>query len=574
MPPFFMNKINRLFGLLSLFFLVVAYTYPFHLAPWRTFYNEWFFAIFVLIATIYIGRSGAAAFVKFIPWLFLIFIVIAHFYVFVGQLVLFDHLIQLVLFLIVGYFSYVLGVSIRNQELFVPFLLALCFAGLISVFVAIYQWLGQATGLGWQFGLLLPWNSGGRLVSNIGQANNFGMLMVVCLWATYAIRESCENKLNFPLFILIVTLWVIGLYLSGSRTALLNLLIAVLAAGVYAKNRGLPRPWIVVLPIIIYGLCVVLNQAYIFLYEEPLAIGMRSMASDPGRLKLWRFGFDAMAEYIWSGAGQGSLPRLYFERSLVYGSIDESIPGHVHNTVLDIFLAHGIVVGGLLVGFFVYRVIKAYVACREMSDFWLFLVILGLCVHAMLEYPLNYGFFFWLFCLFLGLCMACDPVLKKSVSLSFNRGIVASAVLGLLIAGWVWVEYVKVESLYTKARNNNLGLIEISSLRDQARQQIFPGLIVGLYWSVYRVSDKIGEIDLVELETVAGYKPFPELLFKVAVANAFLGKSDRALWWLERLCSMFPSQISQVEEAWQSVGRSKDGWPSVDWMLWSAVYVK
>lgn len=565
MPPFFMIKIYRVIGLISIFFMAIAYLYPFHLAPWTTFYNDFFFSVFVFCALIFLSCSRSSRFVGWYSWLILFFLLCTHFLFLEREPVLFDFYFQLLLFLVVGYFSYLLGFWVRNSELFRPLLWAFCLVGCVSVLVACYQWMGASTGEGWQLGFLLPWGDSGRVVSNIGQANNFGMLMIVCLWVVYSLREGSASRLVSFIFFALVSAFVLGLYISGSRAAVLNLVLAIPVIYLLAYRRRLDIGFLPFLPLVIYLALVLVNQLYVTIFDQSGEMKLRAILEDPARVKLWRFGIEALSDNLWWGVGQGGVSRLYLEASPVYGSVGESIPAHVHNTVLDLLISHGVIFGSILVGFFVFRVVRAFVACRDKSDFWLFLIVFGLFVHAMVEYPLNYGFFFWLFCLMLGVITAADESYSEVASFRFRRSIGFLAIFALIFSAWVWSQYVKVESLYTKSRNTGITLDEVAAVRAQSGFQIFPGLVATLYWTVYRVSDDLSESQLADLESTARYKPFPDLLFKAAVGNAFLSRPKEAVWWLERLCAMFPSQTESVKEAWEQIGQSRADWPQLDW---------
>ena len=67
----------------------------------------------------------------------------------------------------------------------------------------------------------------------------------------------------------------------------------------------------------------------------------------------------------------------------------------------------------------------------------MFLIIFGLFVHAMVEYPLNYGFFFWLFCLMLGVITAADGNYSEVASFGFRRNIGFLAIFALIFSAWV-----------------------------------------------------------------------------------------------------------------------------------------
>lgn len=558
----------RFYFFLSLICLFFSYIYPFHVAPWLTFYNDWFFALFVLFALLSNSQSDGLRIANPCPWALLLVGVIFHFLVFVQQPLLVDQWVQTLIFLAVGYLAYTLGLSARQSHLLEPILWSLCIAGAVSVVVALYQWLGQASGEGWQFGFLLPWSGGTRVGSNLGQANNFGMLMVICIWITFALRENGRLGQGYLIFLLATFFWVLGIYVSGSRAALLNLMVAIPVVWAFAYKKRWKHPWLVCLPLLVYGLLLVLNQVYAVLMEQGGA-EVRSMVEDSARLTLWRFGLDALSQNLWWGAGQGALPRLYMELSPLYGSMGGTIPGHVHNTVLDLLIAHGLLLGGLIVAFFTYRIVKAVQACHSLMDVWLFLVIVGLSVHAMVEYPLNYGFFFWLFCLMLGVVTSSAPATPAygRVHSRHRLFLVCSSIAGLLLSGWLWVQYVRVESLYTQARSTGVALDEVVELRRGSNLQVFPGLMASLYWSVHRISDQIDLQQLSDLETTASYKPFPDLMWKAAVGNAFHGRGDRSVWWLERLCALFPTESVAVQEAWNQLAENRQDWPEVDWRI-------
>lgn len=547
-------------------FLFLAFTYPFHQPPISTFYNEWFFATFI-ICVLGLQEQPLKSEIKYSIAFALI--------VCIGFIDLFNSTSHkeiesaffFLTFILIGYFAFIIGTSSENSNFISYTAITLIAAGLVSVIVGIYQWLGKATGQGWQLGLVLPWDGGTRVGSNIGQANNFGTLMVICLWATYYLKYRINSFSRLNLILLVIA-WVVGIYISGSRTALLNIIIAIPLAFTVTYFRKLDKPYPVLLPLVIYFLVHITVQTYNSWFEGSLIGEIRSLTHDPARIKLWQFGWEMLKEHWTWGAGNGNIPRLYLESSINYGSLGETIPTHVHNTPLNELIAHGIIFGSLLIGFFIFLFWKAIKSTQSSPDLWLLMIVAGISIHAMLEYPLNYGFFFWLYCLLLGSLI---PTTSRNLNFSITipKSVsVTTSIVSLAIAGWVWHHYSNLETLYTKSRNHSVSVEEITAFRNSPGGYIFPSLSARLLWGVYRVSPDIKATEWEDLSETAKDHPYPDLLWKAAVGSAFLGNQYHSAWWLERICAMFPSQCAPVEEAWLQLSTQYHDWPLMPWIEW------
>jgi hypothetical protein len=207
----------------------------------------------------------------------------------------------------------------------------------------------------------------------------------------------------------------------------------------------------------------------------------------------------------------------------------------------------GLPLGTLVVGGVTWLWAKAWWRSAEVSQQFMWLMCTAMLVHAMLEYPLHYGFFLWLLFMLLGV-LAGEPRL----TIRFKRPAQVSVVwLGAfaLLAIPVWLGYVQVEKLYTQYRQRGGEAVQRALLQREAgwTDPLFAEPYERLYWLSKPVDEvlKLPAEELQRLELQASIYPLPGLGWRVAMAHAAQGRPTEAKWWAHRMCAMFSPQVCE-----------------------------
>lgn len=569
-------SLNKLLALLllalTIIFLLLAYLFPFHLQPWPNFYNEWFFGLFVGLCIAVVMLKGR--FVWSNPWCWVLAVaaVSVHF-VLVGQHgpMAQESLLLYGLYALVAYCAYVLGLNLRLRGWLGWILAVVWVAAMVSALIAVMQWTvgGQFE---WNPAYLMTAQAGTRVFSNIGQANNFGTLMVIGVWlVAYAWYQPGGKKISQRLGLsLSLFLLVLGVYVSGSRTAVLNMVLAPVLVALWSIHRKKRPLSLVFLPIAIWYVLYVLMPYAIVWFGLEFPEQTRSLVNDPTRLRMWSMVWASIAEHPWLGNGFWAVPNAHLRFSPIYGAIDYKIAVQAHNTVLDILAMFGLVLGSLMVGLIVFVVWRAWEGSDTAPKQFVWLMIVAMLVHGLLEYPLHYGYFLWLFSLLLGVLVA-----KPWKTIKYRRPVLWVGVWLVFVFSLAfpfWQGYTAIEKLTTQLRQEGPRAVNDSLITvNPFARTLYPGLVQRLSWLSFdpdRISS-ISQDELNHLETMAQAYPLPGLIFRTALAYGYRADSSASEWWVERMCKMFqPDLCISAQQEWLLRGSQQKNWPTLPWEAW------
>lgn len=431
-------------------FLSLSWLLPNHYLPWVGFHTDLWVAVFVLVAAFAVlirsrdlvvwhwlaCMAGVSAFIPFVQYAFgLIY--------FVGQAwTTFLYLSGFSLVLVLG--QHWENVS-RNQMLDGLFL-AIGIASIISVGMALYQWLDLE---GLELWIMPDIYTG--VYANFAQPNKLGTFLlwgiVACAWGY--IRHYFRGAVA----VMMAVFFVFGIALTWSRTAFVGLAIVTVAGCVwyrYLSAAKLARPAFILLPCLGFFLWLIPNLTDLLLLQggRRFIDAVEVMQVD-SRIIAYQLFLHALAQKPLFGFGWFHVAEAYF-------SAIEAVPAlgvvfmHSHNLFLDLLLWNGVAVGGgisaalLVWGYLNYKAVST-------AEDVLLLVFVGVVAwHAMLELPLHYASFL----LPVGLVMG---GMNARLSASWVFRARRTPVLGALIVMALLVsllasDYMKVESNFLALR--------------------------------------------------------------------------------------------------------------------------
>ncbi len=401
-----------------------------------------------------------------------------------------------------------------------------------------------------------------RPYANLGQANQLATLLV---WGLLAIgwgvwRKSIAVAISCGAAVFLL----IGLALTRSRTAMVAVLLIVIAAWLW---RGLMRsrsaPWLITgLAFFFLGMVYALPKLRDFAFGDSSLLAVLDTASAQFRLLYYKTYIAAILDSPLFGYGwdQGAFAQFAMADRMQPLNTQVS---YSHNLVLDVIAWCGIPLGLLVVGAFCWWLISSLRRVADAGDALLCMLVVTVGVHAMLEFPLYYGYFLWPVGLVAGVL---------GVRLKFKAhpigGRYALIAMWLVCAGLVGVvgrDYLVAEQNYTAFRfeTNRVGTFPPAATPDL---MVLTQLEDLLWMARFEPAAGISDLEVKRLERVATMYPSLPALLKVAETLAMNNQPDRATQWLKRIPMFVAAQHhAMARRFWEEQQRKHEQLANVAW---------
>lgn len=296
----------------------------------------------------------------------------------------------LLLYLVASMVIYAVGQS-HGERLVEAFAVLVALAAIASVLIA----LVQALDLDLQASWVLSQPSWYRPGANLGQANHLGTLM---LWGWMAVLFlRLRKKIARASALFAISLLMIGLAISGSRTAMLGTAAVMIWAGFRYFNGPRWRRFSVAAA----GVLAV----YVLFWAWPQGLQMffeggaggfsihRSVVNTSGgaRWLVWPQLIFAATERPLLGWGVGELVEAHNHVAHLFAQTDAF--SYAHNVLIDLVIGVGF---PMAVGLSVYCCYWAFVRVRaaKTDTAWFAIAILiPFVIHSLLEFPFSYAYF-------------------------------------------------------------------------------------------------------------------------------------------------------------------------------------
>ncbi len=437
-----------------------------------------------------------------------------------------------------------------------------------SVGITVFQWLGLTGSVtNWLTEFFGQPPVGSRPFANLGQPNHLATLLVWGLgalaWAMHRQAVSVSSGTFIAIFL------VLGISLSGSRTAQYFLWGAAAALWVW-RPAHLQRIWLWRWTAML-GLMVVVgwlaNQLADSLFGgDPFSVVGRVLSepNDPVRWRAWSMFLDAIWAkpwfgYGWEGVGDAHIAMLEIG--------PRGFPGHFsnsHNLLLDTLLIFGIPIGGTMIVVAGVWTVRRLRAIRTTEEWILWFCLMAVLFHAMLEYPLYYGYFLFPAALMLGGALARQPQrVLWAMPRSVSWGVVGLSFGFLLLAV---VEYADLEARFFQMRFDraNIGTLGRPDVPDV---WLFDQLQAQLKLANYRPKeDPTGE-QMPQMRIWAKKFPSAGALSAMAEGEARLGRDDEARDWMRLLCELNSLANCQGSRMlWERKQHFQPDFPRLPWV--------
>ena len=423
--------------------------------------------------------------------------------------------------------------------------LAIGIAALLSVGLQLHQWL--------QLDLMDIWlmgNGYGRPFANFGQPNQLGTLL---LWGILALGWAALRTYIRPVVMVMATVFLLfGLALTASRTAWIGVGLLVLAAWYWRSLwpwRSAPRiVTALAICFYIFGWIIPVMTSSLLLSSVEGELEALARLSSETRPQVWALFLDAIWQRPWLGYGWNQVVTAHLAVAADHPPL-RVLFSHAHNLFLDLLLWCGIPLGLTISSLLVAWLWRRFRAIREPASAMMFLLVVVVGNHAMLEFPLHYAYFL----LPTGLVIGALDTRLHGRTLAFGRRWLASVLwLGSVVLLVLVVrDYARIESSYQVLRFEWAN-IQTKASRDPPDVLLLDELRDLIAFSRFEPSAGMSPEQLDWMRHVASLNPSAGVIHKLAVALVWNNRSDEATLWLRRLCAV-ASQVhcNAIKNAWK-----------------------
>ena len=543
-------ELSKIGFVISTLILVLAWLCFDHLLPWTTFVAQTLSIIAILILLLFISNQKLKVPTIVIPILVIATLPLIQYgfglVIFLNDAVLYAGYITLFFLSIVASYN----LNQKNEfDFFSMFLSAFIFAGVLSAIMAIMQWLNIEQHIPY-----VIHNSTGRAYANFAQPNNLATFLLMSLVATFALYAS--KKLHQIVFVLISLLLVIASVLTQSRMLFLVYPALILFLIIKGNKKIFFKQHLVLLFVsmtIFITLMIYASSIQNFLLDSTGLQAVRTatlesrMEGGSYRLLIWKQMITAILEQPWTGYGWGQVSLAQMDVLIKVPHFE--VINSSHNLILDILVQNGIIIGGAIILYLFWFVIKIMQCDLTDKSYFALMMIVPFFVHSMFELPQNYAFFLLPVGMLIGFILFDIKSLKTLLLPKYILGMVA--LVGLYLVSIVWKDYINsiIEMRWTATKNAERW-VEPKIKYDTSelyipKNQIFilQQFSVTSKWNMQNPFTKVSKEQIKEYKAVVAIQPSGANLYKFAQLlryNGYIKESDDVL---KRVYILYNSKI-------------------------------
>ena len=417
-------------------------------------------------------------------------------------------------------------------------------AAIVSVGMALSQWT-QTYVI--HFTVSVDLKPGARPYANFSQANHFCTAAFLGLCSLVFLHEA--RRVGRAVFWLGAGFLLLGMVMSGSRTGWLQVGVAV---GMVSMLQRRTEPHLNIRPMLaLAGLYAALTWAWPAVNEALLLSAGRGVGEQlqgGARLPLWLSMLDAVGRAPLWGYGWQQVAIAHQTVALDHPPVMHLFE-HSHNLVLDLLLWAGVPVGGTIALLITAASVMQLRALRDARALWLMAAALGVLVHSMLEYPIEYAYFL----LPTGLCLGaahglCPTAWSLAVRPAWLRGM---ALMLSVLTAVVAVDYLEAEQNHRLLRLESVGI----GAQSGAPELLVLDQLQALLWFARNPARPDMPSEERERMRLAALRwPFPPLLLRQALIAGLHGDVAGAERQLALVCSLHSRERCQEgRESWQQL---------------------
>lgn len=442
------------------------------------------------------------------------------------------------------------------------FLGAVLLAAIVSVGLQLYAWSGLS-----DTGALGPLFSGvmsARPSAALGQPNQLATFL---LWGMIANLYFFSKKTIGGRGALVVAgFLLLGLALTQSRTGVLS--AVCLWAWICFRRKfwdSSSLAWFATVLLLYFLICpYFLASVNDFLLLDQGNTLERFNQKSEVRFQAWGMLAQSALAQPWWGYGWTETSAAQIVHADKFDGLG-GVFSHSHNLFLDLILWMGLPLGIATIFALVWIFMILMKNTRNAEDASLFLCLLAVGMHAMLEFPLQYAYFLLPSGLMVGVLsvrMNFKPVWKGRLWVAPCMLVALAIALGLTVR-----DYSSVEKSYLLLRLEQ-GLLGQNRppLGGPPEVTVLSHLREWIVVSRIKPRPHMTVEELVQLEVMGQRYPSRSFAYQLASAYALNDRPQEALVWLNRICKFTDAQdCALVERAWKKAAQQDYRFAVVHW---------
>lgn len=536
--------------------LVLSYLLPFHVTPFRAFFNDWFAILGIVIVLAYFLEDKSVSIQ--LPWIAIIpfgLAMVIALQTTMGMLSENWDALLPVAYFIVATVAILLGANISARpsgaaKLCMALAIAHLFAGVLSVVIASLQFIGAEIPFA-PFMMLMLHTAGSEMrpFANVGQPNTLALLFCISIASAWWLFQAGRIKSGVAIGAVVCLLF--GLVLTQSR---IGWIIMPLFAFTLRYWRGKVGPrsisgWLIVGLLLSYFALVsvlpLIASAFNVSVDSPVshAVGTRSE-----RMALFEEALKISLAHPWFGAGW-----FQFGPQQIMAGLDfpTSMYSHyAHNIVLNFAAELGwpitILVFGVLAFWFVRSCISRPVSIEVGFSMLFFLAVL---VHSLVEYPLWYAFVLLPVSLLIGLVHREQfGATTKVLSRHYLLVLVFLMASGLVAVG---MDYRRVVAGFQEIEFEALGITWNKAATRQPGVTVFPYMFDYFRFLGMTVHTQMSQEEIAFMERVTKRFGGALMLARMSQVYAMNGREDDAVNSALTVRRLHGARYKQLYEDWR-----------------------
>lgn len=351
----------------------LAWLYPFRYDPWLTAENEFFILLIpcLLLFPITQYKKLKINELVFIPTFLILSSLIQFVFIdgfFLENLIITSVYSIFIIFIII--YPYVYN-NKENIFYLLKLMIYICFFnGLIIVFQV----------LDCQNIFVLEHYGNKRFYANIGQPNHVSTLFLIGIVSSLILyRKNILTKVGF---FFVTTIFIYFIFLTGSRTGVLTLILFLFWSLFCDKDNIKSNIYIFAYLITFY-----IFLSIVFPQNSRNTVGTVADTANDSRLSLWSDSVSSIIAKPFTGYGINGV-----RESRLFSNLDFTTTyTSSHNFILDSMLWFGCF-GGLILIIYIFRVVLKAIVTRDYNGY-IILFLIPFSLHSLLEYPFRYLYF-------------------------------------------------------------------------------------------------------------------------------------------------------------------------------------
>lgn len=540
----------------------IAYLLPYHVHPFRAFYNEWIAILGVAILLAFHSEQKTPVirmpWTAFIPVGLVVFILLQTL---LGMLTVSWDAILPVAYFAAAAVAIVLGASMSGemrgaQRLCFALAAAHLIAGLLSVGIATLQFVGAEGPYGSLMTQMPPRAHNVRPFANVAQPNQLALLFCMSIAAVWWFFQSGRLRAVIAFASSLFLLW--GLALTQSRIGWL--IVPSFAAVIYflQGRSGFKR-----MSAMIVGLHVLLYVVLVFsLPYIASTVGLDNesaterVQTSSDRLVYIQQALHVSLAHPLSGAGWYEFgPRqvdigLNFDRS--------GYTQHAHNILLNFAAEMGWPVTLMVFGVLAYWFVSVCLR-RQMSkeNGFAILFLVAVLIHSMVEFPLWYAYVLMPVALLIGMVHQ-EHFGAKQIGLA-RHYMIAACVIMFAALVIIATDYRRVVVGFRALGWQSLGLKADEGTTEKPGLTVFPHFYEYFWFAQTSARKGMTAEEITRMEKIARRFGYAPVLMRMSLVYALNGRPDDAVKAMITIERLHPNDYGEAYQAWENFANIDPG---------------